>query len=141
MCECDPGYAGANCDHCDNGYHAAGNKCVPNVLCQPNSCNGHGRCDDSLGYPLCSCYTNYATVGTNSCSVCATGYENYPNCTATPESIDSNARCKAQLLPHSLDTVAFLGYNDEARLQGYYYVDVNHKFVCLFFTRSFLTTH
>lgn len=67
------GYAGVNCDSCAQGFHSVGNKCAANLPCTPESCNGHGSCNDQLGYPICTCFQGYATVGTNSCSVCAQG--------------------------------------------------------------------
>jgi hypothetical protein len=60
------------------------------------------------------------------------GYEGYPQCAPIPESSDSSARCSAQLLPRHLDTVAHLGYNDEVRLQGYFYIDIAHQYVSLY---------
>lgn len=133
ICQCDMGYAGVNCDSCAQGFHSVGNKCAANLPCTPESCNGHGSCNDQLGYPICTCFQGYATVGTNSCSVCAQGYEGYPQCAPIPESSDSSTRCSAQLLPRHLDTVAHLGYNDEVRLQGYFYIDVAHQEHSMYF--------
>ena len=49
--------------------------------CDPDPCNSHGTCDDTNGYALCDCNTGYD--GTD-CSVCAEGYEGYPDCRDDP---------------------------------------------------------
>ena len=64
-CNCDIGYAGADCDQCDVGYIG-----YPN--CQPDPCAGitcsyHGVCSGGV----CTCDTGYA--GDN-CENCAAGY-------------------------------------------------------------------
>ncbi len=56
------------------------------------------------------------------------GYYGYPNCKEKPEETEEDASCKAQLLPHTLDTIPYLGYDNEVRLQGYYYIDVAHRY-------------
>jgi hypothetical protein len=50
---------------CVNGY------CVYNNKCKPESCNGHGVCDDSSGKVVCTCDVGYAGIY---CENCASGY-------------------------------------------------------------------
>ncbi len=45
--------------------------------CAPDPCNNHGTCNDTNGYALCDCNTGYDG---SDCSVCAEGYEGYPDC-------------------------------------------------------------
>jgi hypothetical protein len=59
---------------CDEGYHLEGETCVQNTTCQPDQCNesnGGGTCDDSAGYPVCTCAYGYRG---ESCSACIDGF-------------------------------------------------------------------
>lgn len=123
ICICDSPYTGDDCLSCIEGYHGVAYQCVPDVPCAPNTCNGHGTCSNPNGYPECQCRTGYATVGDAFCSVCADGYQGYPNCVAIPDPFDENTRCKADLLPVSLDGMAYLGFDGETRLLGNYFID------------------
>jgi hypothetical protein len=72
-CECDPGWAGATCSECAPGHHPDGQGgCVLDDSCQPNSCNGHGQCDDSSGQVVCDCDEAYSG---DHCELCAAGYQ------------------------------------------------------------------
>ncbi len=51
------------------------------LACTPDSCNGHGICDDTNGYALCHCNTGYDGAD---CSVCADGFIGYPDCRDDP---------------------------------------------------------
>ncbi|HQI04636.1 MAG TPA: hypothetical protein PL195_05185 [bacterium] len=74
-CECDDGYAGANCDSCAGGYAGYPDCELENSKCAGVNCNGHGVCLEALGG--CSCYTGYAG---EFCTECELGYEGYPDC-------------------------------------------------------------
>jgi len=58
-CECYPGWGGDACDECLPGYHPDGGLCIEDSQCQPESCNGHGKCSDGEGYPKCWCDFGY----------------------------------------------------------------------------------
>ena len=123
VCVCDIGYSGSDCSGCAAGYHLAGTECITNLKCSNNTCNFHGRCDDSKGYPLCYCDLGYGTKGDNYCSVCALGYTGYPDCIRKDESGQRSDRCTAPLLPHSLDNFGFLEYNGHVHLRDNYFID------------------
>ena len=106
-----------------SGYHGAGSDCVPDIPCNDNSCNHHGFCSSSNGYPECQCNDGYATIGVNFCGVCALGYQGYPTCVPVPDAFDEGTRCKADLLPTSLNDMAYLGFDGEVRLQGHFFID------------------
>jgi len=75
VCTCEVGYTGDRCDECAEGFVLDGpNQCGPSVPCLPETCNGHGVCDDSTGVAACSCETGYTG---SACDVCATGYMDY----------------------------------------------------------------
>ncbi|HSA24632.1 MAG TPA: hypothetical protein P5076_24440, partial [Myxococcota bacterium] len=73
VCECEPGYTRADCGLCAAGYHDDGTgACLPDqVVCQADSCSGHGACDDSTGALVCTCDPGYAG---DTCAACAAGY-------------------------------------------------------------------
>ncbi len=82
LCTCDTGYDGQLCGLCYPGYHDdGGGDCVIDIVCMPNSCAGHGTCDDSSGVVECACDTGYA--GSN-CETCAADYhrDGEDNCVA-----------------------------------------------------------
>lgn len=126
QCVCNLGYTGYQCSICDDGYHAAGGDCVRNDRCTPYTCNLHGVCNDSIGTLQCFCDTGYATSGNDFCIVCAPGYTGYPNCTSIGEAQERPNRCTAPLIPSSLDTEAYLGYNHAMHIQGNYYIDTDN---------------
>jgi hypothetical protein len=71
-CLCDTGYAGTYCDSCYPGYHDDGTgDCILDQTCLPNSCAGHGACDDSSGVVVCTCDEGYAG---SFCESCAGGF-------------------------------------------------------------------
>eukprot|EP01087_Luapelamoeba_hula_P002906 TRINITY_DN1271_c0_g1_i3.p1 TRINITY_DN1271_c0_g1~~TRINITY_DN1271_c0_g1_i3.p1 ORF type:complete len:3009 (-),score=261.11 TRINITY_DN1271_c0_g1_i3:1901-10927(-) len=123
VCTCEPPYTGNQCNLCMDGYHSAGTECVADIKCQPNTCNQHGVCHDSAGYPECVCDPGYATAGDAFCSVCAEGYEGYPTCVPVVPSMDESNRCKAPLLPSSFNSPAYLGFDGEMRVYGHYFID------------------
>ncbi len=57
VCECDEGWAGEWCDRCADGYVSDGWDCVPQ--CQPDTCSGHGTCEDEYGHLRCTCDPGY----------------------------------------------------------------------------------
>ena len=123
-CQCQFPYAGPSCTACENGYHSAGTSCVQNIACQSDSCSGHGSCDDSEGYPVCTCYQGYATFSEYHCGICSTGYSGYPNCTANVNPIP--AHCNAQLLPNSFDGPGYLADDGRLHIADEFFVDYKH---------------
>ncbi|MBN2497099.1 MAG: hypothetical protein JXR96_21075 [Deltaproteobacteria bacterium] len=71
-CENDQG--AAVCGDCLGGYHEQDGACVEDTSCGPDTCNGHGVCDDAGGVPVCTCDPAYAG---DHCESCAEGYEDY----------------------------------------------------------------
>jgi hypothetical protein len=69
-CACDTGYAGANCDVCDVGYHDEGGTCVVDETCTASSCV-NGTCDDTGGIVVCTCDVGWGGV---TCDACDIGY-------------------------------------------------------------------
>jgi hypothetical protein len=65
----------ATCGECVVGYHEEGSACVLDQICELDSCNGHGACNDSSGRVVCSCLAAY--VGEH-CENCATGTAEWP---------------------------------------------------------------
>ncbi|PKN54765.1 MAG: hypothetical protein CVU56_24800, partial [Deltaproteobacteria bacterium HGW-Deltaproteobacteria-14] len=70
-CECLPGYDGAACDRCDDGYHAEGDGCVADQSCDDDPCGDHGSCDAATGVVLCTCDAGWAG---DLCAECYPGY-------------------------------------------------------------------
>jgi hypothetical protein len=71
-CVCNPGYSGDRCDSCAGGFHDDGTgTCVADETCQPDSCSGHGQCDDGAGV-VCTCDEGYKGVA---CESCTFGYK------------------------------------------------------------------
>lgn len=55
-CVCDPGYQGEACDECADGFQAtADGACTFRQFCEPDTCSGHGTCDDSELAVSCLC--------------------------------------------------------------------------------------
>ena len=53
LCVCTEGYAGERCEVCAASYHDDGTGvCVEDLVCELNTCNQHGTCDDSSGAPV-----------------------------------------------------------------------------------------
>jgi len=61
----------AVCGDCLSGFHEEAQACVADQACGPNTCSGHGQCDDSGGSPSCACDAGYAG---ETCATCAPGY-------------------------------------------------------------------
>eukprot|EP01124_Arcella_intermedia_P032932 TRINITY_DN7777_c0_g2_i1.p1 TRINITY_DN7777_c0_g2~~TRINITY_DN7777_c0_g2_i1.p1 ORF type:complete len:3439 (+),score=468.43 TRINITY_DN7777_c0_g2_i1:104-10318(+) len=126
-CVCRYPYAGVECKSCEVGYHREGVSCVENIHCMENTCNHHGICSDSLGYPVCACTVGFENNGSSLCSRCQVGYSNYPIC--TPNIDDRITSCTAPLVPNDLNTVAYLdslSSPDSVHLQSSYYLDLSH---------------
>jgi subtilisin-like proprotein convertase family protein len=73
VCTCDLGYAGANCEVCDDGYTRANGICVAldDGGCNGGTCNGRGTCDDSSGTAICDCVSPWSG---GRCTTCARGF-------------------------------------------------------------------
>eukprot|EP00002_Diphylleia_rotans_P007883 TRINITY_DN1755_c0_g1_i13.p1 TRINITY_DN1755_c0_g1~~TRINITY_DN1755_c0_g1_i13.p1 ORF type:complete len:3322 (-),score=584.61 TRINITY_DN1755_c0_g1_i13:304-9891(-) len=123
QCQCQEPYTGSGCLDCMSGYHHVGMACYADLKCSASSCNGHGTCDDSRGYPVCSCETGYATVGDDFCSGCAAGYSGFPDCKPLDSSDNRQTTCYAPLLPTTLDDVSYRG---DLHLQDWYFLDLQH---------------
>jgi len=115
-CHCDPGYEGPRCTLCKVGYgRGKGGECLalvlgggtgdsggqggpePSETCGPDSCSGHGDCDDSNGKVTCACDRGYAGA---SCASCASRFhEEGGACvldtTCLPRSCPDTATCVA----------------------------------------------
>jgi len=74
ICDCEPGYAGDDCQNCAIAYqdNDKNGSCLPNCLNADLECGAHGDCEDDSGLALCKCYQGYAG---NSCQYCASGYQ------------------------------------------------------------------
>jgi hypothetical protein len=77
-CQCDTGYAGADCGSCASGYHPdyTLNECVANDECtqdgvNSSDCSGNGTCNDVTGIVACECNDGWDGL---LCDVCASGY-------------------------------------------------------------------
>eukprot|EP01125_Pyxidicula_operculata_P010689 TRINITY_DN351_c0_g3_i1.p1 TRINITY_DN351_c0_g3~~TRINITY_DN351_c0_g3_i1.p1 ORF type:complete len:3455 (-),score=945.65 TRINITY_DN351_c0_g3_i1:93-9641(-) len=123
-CECDEPYAGTECKSCLPGYHRSGSDCVVNTACNSTTCNSHGTCDDSQGYPICTCEKRFDSTPEGFCSKCHPGYENYPDCTPVEKQA---VRCTAPLLPNDLNTLAYLGQTGSFHVQNEFYIDLDHS--------------
>ncbi|PKN47327.1 MAG: hypothetical protein CVU59_03220 [Deltaproteobacteria bacterium HGW-Deltaproteobacteria-17] len=76
VCDCNPGYAGGNCNRCDtdNGYEddpENPGECILNA-CFGYDC-GHGTCSLAGGTPTCTCTTGYTGASCDACDT-ANGY-------------------------------------------------------------------
>jgi hypothetical protein len=97
VCTCEAGYAGESCDACAAGYHRDGQVCVLDTECGPNSCSGHGACDDSSGVVVCTCEAGYAQPF---CASCAEGYQDHdqdgaclPDCATAGLDCSGHGQC------------------------------------------------
>jgi len=96
---------------CSAGYHLAGRKCVLDGKCQPDTCSKHGLCDDSEGFPKCTCFPGFITVGDHFCSACDTPSHKFPDCYEAGERRDEMTmkyRCTAAVVPHTLNAPGLL---------------------------------
>lgn len=73
ICICQKPYVGPECNACELGYHKSHTDCVLNEKCTPDFCNGHGKCSDASGSPICTCDVGYESNDTHICTLCATG--------------------------------------------------------------------
>ncbi|RJO68565.1 MAG: hypothetical protein C4523_07410 [Myxococcales bacterium] len=66
-CDCDPGYAGATCADCAEGYRPDGLAClpIPGDPCDPNPCGEphQTQCLDNGGVAVCACDPGYVWDG------------------------------------------------------------------------------
>ena len=137
QCVCRDRWAGPQCAACAAGYHStggggsggSGGECVADEKCAPESCHGHGTCDDSTGTVRCVCDEGYASSATaGMCGECAYGYAGYPACSSRGNASDERAGlCHVAYLPRTLNAVAHLGWTGQADLSGEYYVDTGAK--------------
>jgi len=132
-CICDWPYAGPDCRSCTVGFHRVGTECHSNTQCTNDTCNHHGTCSDTQGYPVCLCDPAYESTGqaNGECGKCHQGFSGYPTC--KKDSDERDLHCEAPLLPNNLNTVAYLKVDGYMHLQGDYYIDVNHYGHDMFF--------
>ncbi len=73
-CRCLPGYAGATCSTCDEGYDDSlrEGECLPTCEVAELSCGDHSNCADDVGFAYCQCDVGWAGV---TCDECAVGHE------------------------------------------------------------------
>ena len=71
-CVCDTGYAGNDCQSCDDGWQDNNGDGVCELDCATNDCSGHGSCDDGTGEPTCLCDPGF--VGAE-CAECDEGLQ------------------------------------------------------------------
>src|SRR5688572_19181031 len=64
----------------------------------------------------------YTHSGESFCSACSLGFTGYPNCTRMTEEQD-RGDCPALILPHNLDTPAYLGFTGRMHIQDKYFID------------------
>ncbi|KAM9960930.1 hypothetical protein ACTFIW_010090 [Dictyostelium discoideum] len=132
-CVCKDPWAGNDCSKCKAGYHGVASQCVPNTYCDgDNTCNGHGKCSDGNGYPECKCNTGYDSSSNSFCGSCAFGYSGYPKCVYTPD--DEPTFCMAPILPSSLNSFEYLGFQSSVHLQDNFYLDIVSGGHDIFFT-------
>jgi cysteine-rich repeat protein len=81
-CACLPGWGGATCDVCAAGYHDDAGSCIPDEVCDPDSCNMHGTCTVPSGLVQCGCDEGYTG---DACESCDVGYSD-----------DGNGGCASQ---------------------------------------------
>eukprot|EP01133_Synstelium_polycarpum_P007915 gene7915-9294_t len=123
-CDCNTPWAGITCSKCMVGFHGVGDSCVANTNCTANSCSGNGICSNKDGFPQCTCAVGYTTVDpTALCGACDYGYIGYPKCTNSQ--VDKGTLCTAPLIPVSLDSVEYLGFNNRMHIQDNYYIDID----------------
>lgn len=127
-CDCDDPWTGLECAACKKGYHisADGSTCIPDPVCGPDSCSGHGTCDSSTGSIVCTCDTGYASPTSTSgvpCSLCAIGYTGYPDCVYDDNAV--GADCEEPLLPSSLSTVPYMGWKGYVDISDTFHVDLD----------------
>lgn len=70
QCVCDFGYAGANCRACVDGYHAVGDDCVIDEVCDDDSCPDNARCEVVSGVVQCTCNASWEG---EECDLCRPG--------------------------------------------------------------------
>ncbi|KAN0043380.1 hypothetical protein ACTA71_011032 [Dictyostelium dimigraforme] len=132
-CVCKDPWAGVDCSKCKAGYHGVASQCVPNTYCDgDNTCNGHGKCTDGNGYPECKCNTGYDSSNNSLCGSCAFGYSGYPKCIYTPDT--EPTFCMAPILPSSLNTFEYLGFQSKVHIQDNFYLDIVSGGHDIFFT-------
>jgi len=125
-CECHFPYAGSDCSSCEPGYHPMGTECKENTVCGNNTCNGHGECDDSRGYPVCRCDIGYSSSSEGFCTECQAGYSGYPDC--EPQKDKAGASCDSTLLPNTFDSIRYLQFHQAFHIQGNsFYIDQKHR--------------
>jgi hypothetical protein len=96
-CVCAPGFTGADCGSCAEGYLSVGGDCVPGCDVAEIDCGAHGTCADSDGSPRCVCDAGYGGEG---CDGCLTGWQDNdgdgicrPDCVEAGLSCPDRARC------------------------------------------------
>jgi alpha-tubulin suppressor-like RCC1 family protein len=92
-CDCDSGWGGPYCSHCEPGLFEDDGSCVD--LCADVTCSGRGICDAYSGRPVCLCDQGY--IGP-ACADCAPSYRRdgqtcMPVC--QPESCSGHGWCDA----------------------------------------------
>jgi len=73
ICGCEPGYTGAECAECAEGFqdNDTDGTCLPDCASAAFEC-GHGTCSDASGTAACVCDEGYEG---EQCASCAAGYQ------------------------------------------------------------------
>jgi len=126
-CECAFPYGGPLCTLCEVGYHRSNTICVKDIECTKDHCGPHGTCNDDGGYPSCACQEGYESDEHGFCNVCHRGYTKNEEGNCEKEGSGRSNHCSIPLLPTSLDSVAFLEFDDRTHFQGDYFIDTVHN--------------
>lgn len=67
QCVCDPGHVGGSCGECGEGYHAVGDVCEIDEVCDDDSCPDNASCEVVGGMVRCTCKAGWEGADCNLC--------------------------------------------------------------------------